>query len=260
MAENDFVPLSPQLGVAGSSYRLQMGQVNGYWAIRLAKGNDVLESKVFKDEPNKEMPNSNKITGWVLSVIAIPNINTFQIQKTVGFVRQKAMEAFEDFKRKKESQGKSESGSVTLDKIPDGAQVKRPQGPGWVKEDKPISEADKQAVVESSPGLATSNANQPIKPVEPAVTTEVKSAPVETPAANYSSGKRSLNPIPRGEGFVESAGSSATPVEKKEPATSIDQKAKLQSDLEKRVAEIEKQMKKLQTELDSVKSDLAKLK
>ena len=96
MTENqpDFIPFSSQLGIAGSSYMLQMGKVNGIWAIRLIKGSDVLDSKIFKEDP--DMPNANRLTGWVLSVLQIPNINTYQIQKTIGFIRQQALRTSEE--------------------------------------------------------------------------------------------------------------------------------------------------------------------
>ncbi len=38
---------------------LQIGKVGNFWALRLVKGADVLDSKVFKDE-GAEMPNANK--------------------------------------------------------------------------------------------------------------------------------------------------------------------------------------------------------
>ena len=123
MSENqDFQPLTPQLGIAGSSYQLQMGKVNGYWAIRLVKGKNVLASKVYKENPD-EIPLGNHLTGWALSVIAIPNINPYQIQKTIGFIRQKAMRAIEDQKHAKKTAGKAESKSVTLDKVPDNVHI-----------------------------------------------------------------------------------------------------------------------------------------
>lgn len=156
MSENqDFQPLTPQLGIAGSSYQLQMGKVNGFWAIRLVKGKNVLASKVYKENPD-EIPLGNHLTGWALSVIAIPNINPYQIQKTIGFIRQKAMRAIEDQKHAKKTAGKAESKSVTLDKVPEDVQIKRPQASGWVKEDEQPSKG-KTAAANLSPALAASN-------------------------------------------------------------------------------------------------------
>lgn len=156
MSENqDFQPLTPQLGIAGSSYQLQMGKVNNYWAIRLVKGSTVLASKVYKENPN-EIPLGNHLTGWALSVIAIPNINPYQIQKTIGFIRQKAMRAIEDQKNARKTAGKAESQLVSLDKVPDNVQIKRPQASGWVKEDEQPSQGE-STTADLSPALAASN-------------------------------------------------------------------------------------------------------
>jgi len=153
--KQDFQPLTPQLGIAGSSYQLQMGKVNGYWAIRLVKGSNVLASKVYKENPD-ELPLGNHLTGWALSVIAIPNINPYQIQKTIGFIRQKAMRAIEDQKNAKKTAGKAEVRSILLDKVPEDVQIKRPQASGWVKEDEQPSKGKTDAA-DLSPALAASN-------------------------------------------------------------------------------------------------------
>ena len=181
--KQDFTPLTPQLGIAGSSYQLQLGKVNGFWAIRLLKGSNVLASKVYKENPD-EVPLGNHLTGWALSVIAIPNINPYQIQKTIGFIRQKAMRVIEDQKHAKKTAGKAESKSVTLDKVPENVQVKRSRASGWVKEDKQPSQGK---AADLSPALAASN----------------YSASGKTQgAANHRGGN--LKHIPSGEGFVPS--------------------------------------------------------
>ena len=182
----NFQPLTPQLGIAGSSYQLEMGKVNNFWAIRLVKARDVLASKVYKDTPSpEELPLGNHLTGWVLSVLAIPNINTYQIQKTIGFLRQKALRNLEEQKLAKKTAGKSERTSVKLEKVPENVQVKRHQASGFVKEQKSISEADKKIAAELSPALAASN---------------------QTAASRddhvMAVGKREFAKIPKGGGFV----------------------------------------------------------
>ncbi len=177
----NFQPMTPQLGIAGSSYQLEIGKVNKYWAIRLVKSRDVLASKVYKDIPNhEEIPLGNHLTGWVLSVLAIPGINTYQIQKTIGFLRQKAMRTVEQQKTAKKTAGKSESSSVKLEKVPDNVQVKRHQASGFVKEDKtPVDTSN------LSPALAASN--------QTAASRDAKVVAV---------GNRELAPIPKGPDFV----------------------------------------------------------
>jgi hypothetical protein len=76
VSEKGFEPLSSQLGIAGTSYRIQLGLINGRWASRLLKGNNVIDSYIYKDEDvHGDYPNQNIIVGWVLRTVAIPNIN-----------------------------------------------------------------------------------------------------------------------------------------------------------------------------------------
>jgi hypothetical protein len=247
----DFMPLSPELGIAGSSYRLQMGRVNDFWAIRLVKGRDVLDSRVFKDE--EDMPNGNKLTGWVLSVLVLPNINTFQIQKTVGFVRQKAMRNFEDLKQKKKSAGKSESTDVKLEKVPEGAQVKRSKPKGWVKEDKSISAEDKKKLASASPALAASNKSSTASPGTIVVT----------------KGNRKLQPIPYGDGFKATGkigkgeaakGQKAEVVVKKAEKKIKKTPAKAEKAPTQDMASVLKRLDALETTVKELKAEIAGLK
>jgi membrane protease YdiL (CAAX protease family) len=54
-SEKVFEPLSSQLGIPGTSYRIQRGLINGKWAVRLLKGNSIIDSYVFRDEKSKEL-------------------------------------------------------------------------------------------------------------------------------------------------------------------------------------------------------------
>lgn len=272
MSENqDFQPMSPELGIAGSSYRLQVGRVNNFWAIRLVKGNDVLESHVFKDET--EMPNGNKLTGWVLSVLTIPNINTYQIQKTVGFIRQKAMGAWEDMQRKKQEAGKGERTEIALEKVPEN-EIKRPQAQGWVKEEAAPEDANKIDAAELSPTLAASNK-----------AATARATPGETPKAVVV-GNRTLQPIPYGEDFVLTPNprpaaanapaakeQSSSPTPTPTPAASTAEtavSAKTLStalaksneflELEKRVALLETKVKQVQEENAALRKEIALMK
>jgi hypothetical protein len=90
-------------------------------AVRLVKGNEVLDSKVF--EETGDPPNANAIVGWILQVIAIPNVNPYQIAKSVGFVRQEAQRRAEDLK-KKPAVSLQEAKEVKLEQLPEDAQMK----------------------------------------------------------------------------------------------------------------------------------------
>lgn len=81
---SDFTPLSSQLGIAGTSYRLQLGMIGSTWAARLLKGNDVVTSTTINEL------NGNLIVGFVIKETAIPNLNPYQIMKTVEFIMKEA--------------------------------------------------------------------------------------------------------------------------------------------------------------------------
>ena len=152
MSENEFIPMSAQLGVTGSSYLLQMGLVNEKWSIRLVKGQSILDSKVFEEK----MPNANILTGWVLSALVLPNINTYQIQKTVGFIRQKAIRNYQDRQAAKQTAGKEERKSVELEKVPE-KKLKRIVSKSVVKDAEESDSGIKVDAAEVSPSLAASN-------------------------------------------------------------------------------------------------------
>ncbi|MBY9020917.1 MAG: GTP-binding protein [Candidatus Lokiarchaeota archaeon] len=52
-----FIPLSSQLGIPGTSYRIQFGLINGKWASRLLKGKDIIDSYVYKEEDLRKKSN-----------------------------------------------------------------------------------------------------------------------------------------------------------------------------------------------------------
>jgi hypothetical protein len=139
LAEIGFVPLSSQLGVAGTSYRIQLGEINEKWAVRLLKGKEVIDSYVFKDEDVQgDFPNQNIIVGWVLRTVAIPNINPHQIIKTTQAIVKQAIKNKEEKKMKPTV---TEAKKVELTGVPE-SELKRPQVQGWVKQEGSKSQAE----------------------------------------------------------------------------------------------------------------------
>lgn len=133
MSEKGFEPLTSQLGIAGTSYRLQIGFINDKWASRLLKGKDVIDVYIYKEQDLAEtgQPNLNYVIGWVLRTVMLPNINPYQIQKTAQVLMNQAL--------KKKDQRKvvasvEEAKDVELEKVPE-SEIKRPKAQGWVKED-----------------------------------------------------------------------------------------------------------------------------
>ncbi len=99
----------------------------------MLKGNNVLDSYVFKDEDISAsgFPNQNLIVGWVLRTVAIPNINPHQIMKTTHALTKQAITRKEE---KKVVAPISEAKEVELEKVPE-SEIKRPATTGWVKEE-----------------------------------------------------------------------------------------------------------------------------
>ncbi|MBN1803592.1 MAG: zinc ribbon domain-containing protein [Candidatus Lokiarchaeota archaeon] len=132
MAEKGFEPLTSQLGIAGTSYRIQLGLINEKWASRILKGRDIIDSYIFKEEDTVSgLPNSNLIVGWVLRTVAIPNINPHQIMKTTQALVKQAIQKKEE---RKMVPTVSESREIELEKVPEN-ELKRPTTKGWVKEE-----------------------------------------------------------------------------------------------------------------------------
>ncbi|MFO8017383.1 MAG: hypothetical protein R6U96_02010 [Promethearchaeia archaeon] len=129
MTEKGFEPLTSQLGIAGTSYRLQVGLINDQWASRILKGKNVIDSYVYKDVEG-EFPNQNRIVGWVIKTVAIPNINPHQIMKTTSALVKQAKRNKEERKVKAPL---SETKDVELEKVPE-KELKRPKAQGWVKD------------------------------------------------------------------------------------------------------------------------------
>jgi hypothetical protein len=144
MAEKGFEPLSSQLGIPGTSYRVQLGLINDKFATRLLKGKSIIDSYVFKDEDISEsgIPNQNLIVGWVLRTVAIPNINPHQVMKTTQALVKQAIAKKE---QKKVVAPVSETSKVELEKVPE-SELKRPKVTGWVKEEgmKSIQELEEE--------------------------------------------------------------------------------------------------------------------
>jgi hypothetical protein len=133
MSDKGFEPLSSQLGIPGTSYRIQLGLINAKWASRLLKGNNVIDVYIYRDEDlsSSGFPNQNLIVGWVLRTVAIPNINPHQVMKTTQALVKQAMQKKD---QKKVQPSLSGAKDVELEKVPE-SELKRPQVVGWVKEE-----------------------------------------------------------------------------------------------------------------------------
>ncbi|MHA1109532.1 MAG: zinc ribbon domain-containing protein [Promethearchaeota archaeon] len=156
---NDFIPLSAPLGIPGSSYMVQLGKVGNTWAIRLAKGNDVLDSKVFHNNTGDDPPNANNLVAWIISALPIPNLNPYQIAKSVGFIRQESIRRHAEMKRRPAVPMKDVK-EAELTKAP--IEKKPSKSLGWVKEDNAV--VQKKAAHRILPSIPGSGSGGPSGP------------------------------------------------------------------------------------------------
>jgi hypothetical protein len=94
--EPEFISRTSQLEIPGTSFRLQLGLIDGKWSSRILKGNKVIDSYVYKDIKG-DFPNHNLIVGWVLRTIAISNMNPHQIMKTIQALVNQANDNYENY-------------------------------------------------------------------------------------------------------------------------------------------------------------------
>jgi len=168
MTERGFEPLSGQLGISGTSYRVQLGLINEKWAARILKGKDILDSYIFKDEDITDGggPNQNIVVGYVLRTVQLPNINPYGVMRTVQALVKQSLEKKD---QKKFVATVAEAKSVELEKVPE-EELKRSKVVGWVKEDgqktqAEIEEEKRKAFKErmAAKKVADSTDDQPIK-------------------------------------------------------------------------------------------------
>jgi hypothetical protein len=128
MSGVDFEPFTGQLGIAGSSYRLQIGLINEKWAVRLLKSKIIIEIFICKENFIKdETPNQDMIVGWVLRTVIIPNMNSWQIKRTV----QNLMKQLEKNKgRRRVIASIKDIKEVELEKVPK-SESRKPIIQGW---------------------------------------------------------------------------------------------------------------------------------
>lgn len=131
MINQDFVPMSGQLGIASTSYQVQLGLINGKWTSRLLKGKEVIDSHIYKDA---SFPSQDEVTGWILRTLPIPNINSHQVKKTVQALIKQAKQNME---QKIPVVPISEVQGIQLKKVPE-SELKRPRTHGWVNEKQPL--------------------------------------------------------------------------------------------------------------------------
>lgn len=89
MCDDDFIPFSNIYGIAGTSYRIQLGMKHNKWTILLLKAKIILDYHIFKDTTIDKLPERDRIVNWIL--ITIPfDINPLHAIRTVTLLLQEA--------------------------------------------------------------------------------------------------------------------------------------------------------------------------
>lgn len=125
-----FIAFTPSYGIAGTSYQIQIGQINKTWAIRLMKDSTIVEQQLFGGDQyraekgltpqngcsdmNSGLPDIDLLVAWVRQVIPIPMVNEAHIINTVRGLRNMAEDTHQKQKIRQQSGGKRESESIKL--------------------------------------------------------------------------------------------------------------------------------------------------
>lgn len=145
ISEIGFEPLTGLLGIAGTSYNLQIGLINGKWAVRLIKGKTIIEVLIYNDRDLVgDFPNQDVIINWVLKTVVIPNISPLYIKRTVQFLLKQAKDN-KDIKKIKAPI--KEAMEIKLKEVP-VSKLKVIKKYGWVKEEE-LPESNKVVKPES---------------------------------------------------------------------------------------------------------------
>ncbi|MCD6515339.1 MAG: hypothetical protein J7L07_10485 [Candidatus Odinarchaeota archaeon] len=86
MSSKQFIPLTPPIGIPGSSYSIQIGVIDGVYHVKIKRGDTVVDIvKIYTLD-------INEITAIVYSSMKLPMFNMFSIMRAVG----RALNALEE--------------------------------------------------------------------------------------------------------------------------------------------------------------------
>lgn len=84
MTEPGFNPRTSILGIFGTSYGLQLGEINNFLCIVIYRGKNVVNFKKFEDLKTFKIKDANLITGWVILSLSPIFIDSYQVSRTVA--------------------------------------------------------------------------------------------------------------------------------------------------------------------------------
>ena len=144
-----FIAFTPSYGIAGTSYQLQIGQINKTWTIRLMKDSTIVKQQLFGGDQfrsekglspqngdsdlNSCLPDIDVLVAWVREVLPIPMVNEVHIINTIRGMRTMAEESYQKYKMRRQSGGKRESETIKLKHV-DPSELHRHKVQGVVVE------------------------------------------------------------------------------------------------------------------------------
>ena len=87
MSEEDFIPYSSPIPIAGTSYSAQIGKANESdpsWIVRLIKGKEVMDKETFSEL------NGNLMIAFIMRATAIPMLNPYKISQNIKMLIRQA--------------------------------------------------------------------------------------------------------------------------------------------------------------------------
>ncbi|MFX0057990.1 MAG: hypothetical protein ACFE85_14735 [Candidatus Hodarchaeota archaeon] len=141
MSDKGFEPLTDYLGISGTSYIVQIGEINRKWAVLLLRGNEIIECHIFNEIGENEFPNKEDIIKWILNTIIL-KVNTYQVQRTVNILIEQAKV---NKIKKKVLMSLKDAKEVELEKVPQ-PELKRSQSKSCVIDNQTIKEEEKKVI------------------------------------------------------------------------------------------------------------------
>jgi hypothetical protein len=140
-----FIAFTPSYGIAGTSYHLQIGQINKTWTIRLMKDSTIVKQQLFggnqfssergmtpqngSNDTSAGLPDKDVLVAWVRQILPIPMLNEVHIINTIRGMLTIAEENYQKHKIRQQSGGKRESETIKLTHVdPNEIHRQKPQG------------------------------------------------------------------------------------------------------------------------------------
>jgi len=80
------------MGIAGTSYSIQLGLTDKKWAITLLRENFIIERRIYDVIQEEDPPDADEFTNWIKFTVPV-DTDPYQVKKTVQIMRDVAIKA-----------------------------------------------------------------------------------------------------------------------------------------------------------------------